>query len=168
MQALIQDLLAYARVGARGTTSGPASAEDALQMALADLKVTIAETKTVIEHDRLPVVRTDIRQLAQVFQNLISNAIKFHGPAPPHIRISAQRENGMWLFRVNDNGIGIDPKNFDRIFVLFQRLHTRQEYPGTGMGLAICKKILERQGGSIRVESKPGEGTTFLFTLPAE
>jgi light-regulated signal transduction histidine kinase (bacteriophytochrome) len=105
-------------------------------------------------------------QLAQVFQNLISNAIKFRSPAPPQIEITVQRQNGEWQFAVKDNGLGIDQKNFDRIFVLFQRLHTRQEYPGTGIGLAVCKKIIERHGGRVWLESAPGKGTTFFFTLP--
>ena len=122
----------------------------------------------MVEHEQLPIVEGDVVQLTQVFQNLIGNAIKFRGSAPPRINIGAQRNNGEWLFQVKDNGIGIDPKNFSRIFVLFQRLHTRQEYPGTGMGLAICKKIIERHGGKIWAESKPGEGTTFFFTIPAK
>jgi signal transduction histidine kinase len=111
-------------------------------------------------------VRADSVQLTQVLQNLISNALKFHGGKPPQIEVSAERRNHEWFFRVRDNGIGIDPKHFDRIFVLFQRLHTRQEYAGTGMGLAICKKIIERHGGRIGVESSPGIGSTFWFTLP--
>jgi len=134
---------------------------------LSNLKVILGETGTVIDHDPLPTVRGDSIQLGQVFQNLIGNAIKFRGNAPPRIHVGARRNNGEWVFEVRDNGIGIDPRNFERIFVLFQRLHTRQEYPGTGMGLAICKKIIERHGGRIWVESKPGEGTAFFFTLPA-
>ena len=130
------------------------------------LKLAIAESNTVVEHDPLPTVRADVIQFTQVFQNLIGNAIKFRGNVAPRIHVGATRREGEWIFHVKDNGIGIDPKNFERIFVLFQRLHTRQEYPGTGMGLAICKKIIERHGGRIWVESKPGEGTTFFFTIP--
>lgn len=168
MQALIHDLLAYARVDTRGRPLKATDCEHVLETVLADLQVAIGEGRAVIEHEHLPTVKGDSVQLAQVFQNLIGNAIKFHGKAAPKVRIGAHRQNGEWVFEVKDNGIGIDPKNFHRIFVLFQRLHTRQEYPGTGMGLAICKKIIERHGGRIWAESKPNEGSTFFFTLPAE
>lgn len=168
MQALIQDLLAYARVDTRGRPMEPTDCEEVLETALANLKVAIGEGQAVIEREHLPTVKGDSVQLAQVFQNLIGNAIKFHGKKSPRVHVGAHRQNGEWLFEVKDNGIGIDPKNFNRIFVLFQRLHTRQEYPGTGMGLAICKKIIERHGGRIWAESKPNEGATFFFTLPAE
>jgi signal transduction histidine kinase len=167
MRTLIQDLLAYARVDTRGRPLGPTDCERVLETVLANLKVAIDESGVVIEHEPLPAVEGDDIQLAQVFQNLLGNAIKFRGNASPRIHIGARRNNGEWLFHVKDNGIGIDPKNFSRIFVLFQRLHTRQEYPGTGMGLAICKKIIERHGGRIWAESRPGEGTTFFFTIPA-
>jgi hypothetical protein len=167
MRTLIQDLLAYARVDTRGRPMGPTNCERVLETVLANLKLAISESGAVIEHAPLPTVEGDSIQLAQVFQNLLGNAIKFRGNAPPKIHIGARRTNGEWLFHVQDNGIGIDPKNFSRIFVLFQRLHTRQQYPGTGMGLAICKKIVERHGGRIWAESKPGEGTTFFFTVPA-
>jgi light-regulated signal transduction histidine kinase (bacteriophytochrome) len=168
MQHLIQDLLAYARVDTRGRPLEATDCERVLASVLANLKVAIAESQTVVEHEPLPTVQGDVMQLTQVFQNLIGNAIKFHGPQAPKIHVGARRQDGEWIFHVKDNGIGIDPKNFERIFVLFQRLHTRQEYPGTGMGLAICKKIIERHGGRIWVESKPGEGTTFFFTIPAK
>jgi signal transduction histidine kinase len=168
METLIQDLLAYARVDTRGRPLEPTDCEHVLETVLANLKVAIGEGRAVIEHEQLPTVKGDSVQLAQVFQNLIGNAIKFHGKAAPKVHIGAERHNGEWLFQVKDNGIGIDPKNFNRIFVLFQRLHTRKEYPGTGMGLAICKKIVERHGGRIWAESKPNEGATFFFTLPAE
>jgi len=168
MQGLIHDLLAYARVDTRGRPLEPTDCERVMASALVNLKVAIEESHTVIEHERLPTVQGDTVQLTQVFQNLIGNAIKFHGEAEPRIGIGAKRENGEWVFHVTDNGIGIDPKNFPRIFVLFQRLHTRQEYPGTGMGLAICKKIIERHGGRIWAESKLGEGATFFFTIPAK
>jgi signal transduction histidine kinase len=167
MRTLILDLLAYARVDTRGRPLGPVDCERVLEVVLANLKVAISESGAVIEREPLPTVEGDNIQLAQVFQNLLGNAIKFRGNAPPKINIGARRTNGEWLFYVQDNGIGIEPKNFSRIFVLFQRLHTRQQYPGTGMGLAICKKIVERHGGRIWAESKPGEGTTFFFTIPA-
>jgi len=168
MQTLIQDLLAYARVDTRGRPLEPTDCERVLESVLSNLKVAIEESHTVIEHGRLPTVQGDTVQLTQVFQNLIGNAIKFHGKDPPRIQIGAKRENEEWVFHIKDNGIGIDPKNFSRIFVLFQRLHTRREYPGTGMGLAICKKIIERHGGRIWAASKLGEGTTFFFTIPAK
>jgi len=168
MQTLIQDLLAYARVGTRGRPLEPTDCEQVLQSVLANLKLAIDESHTVIAHEPLPTVQGDVVQLTQVFQNLIGNAIKFRGKRPPKIEIGARRNNGEWIFHIKDNGIGIDAKNFERIFVLFQRLHTRQEYPGTGMGLAICKKIIERHGGRIWVESKPGEGTAFFFTIPVK
>jgi signal transduction histidine kinase len=166
MQTLIHDLLEYARVDTRGRPLEPTNCERVLETVLANLKLAASENQAVIEHEPLPTVVGDSIQLAQVFQNLLGNAIKFHGNAPPRIHIGARRNNGEWLFHVKDNGIGIDPKNFSRIFVLFQRLHTRQEYAGTGMGLAICKKIIERHGGRIWAESKPREGTTFFFTIP--
>ncbi len=168
MQHLIQDLLAYARVDTRARPLEPIDCERVLASVLANLKVAIAESQTIVEHDPLPIVQGDVMQLTQVFQNLIGNAIKFRGREAPKIHVGARRENGEWVFHVRDNGIGIAPKNFERIFILFQRLHTRQEYAGTGMGLAICKKIIERHGGRIWVESKPGEGTTFFFTIPAK
>ena len=115
----------------------------------------------------LPVVKADPTQLSQLFQNLIANAIKFRREIPPEIHVSADRKNRFWAFSIRDNGIGLDPEFADRIFTIFQRLHTREDYPGTGMGLAICKRIVERHRGSIRVESVPGLGSTFHFTLPA-
>ena len=168
MQHLIQDLLAYARVDTRGRPLEPTDCERVLATVLANLKLAITESQAVVEHDPLPTVEGDVMQLTQVFQNLIGNAIKFRGKEAPRIHIGARRQNGEWIFQVKDNGIGIDPRNFERIFVLFQRLHTRQEYPGTGMGLAICKKIIERHGGRIWVESATGKGTTFLFTIPVK
>jgi len=130
------------------------------------LKVAVEESGASIRHGPLPKVLGDCVQLTQLFQNLVGNAIKFRGAQPPQVEVTAERDGAEWKFRVADNGIGIDPKHFERIFVLFQRLHTRQEYAGTGMGLAICKKIVERHGGRIWVESEPGHGTSFWFTLP--
>jgi signal transduction histidine kinase len=167
MQRLIQDLLAYARVGSHGRDFQMTDCEQVLGAVLQNLKLTIAETGAVIERQPLPTVKGDPIQLTQVFQNLISNAIKFRGNKAPRIGINARREGREWVFAVQDNGIGIEPRNFERIFVLFQRLHTRQEYPGTGIGLAICKRIIERHGGRIWAESTPGQGTAFNFTLPA-
>lgn len=167
MQALVKDLLEYARVDTRGRPLEPTDSERVLETVLANLKLAISENRAVIEHEPMPVVKGDRAQLMLVFQNLIGNAIKFRGKADPRIHVGARQDNGEWIFQVKDNGIGIEPKNFSRLFVLFQRLHTRQEYPGTGMGLAICKKIVERHGGRIWVESKPNEGSTFFFTLPA-
>jgi light-regulated signal transduction histidine kinase (bacteriophytochrome) len=167
MQALIKDLLAYSRVDLRGRSFGETNVEQGLKAAMANLKVAIDESRAEISHDALPTLRADPVQITQVFQNLIGNAIKFRGTQPPRIHVSAELRQEEWLFGVRDNGIGIEPKNFDRIFVIFQRLHTRQEYPGTGMGLAICKRIIERHGGRIWLESQPGQGTVFYFTLPA-
>jgi hypothetical protein len=167
MEALIHDLLAYSRVEMRGRPFEPTDCEQVLQQALRNLKVAIEESRALVSHEVLPTVMGDGVQLIQVFQNLVSNAIKFKGPRPPEVYVRSERKGSHWLFVVRDNGIGIDPKFFDRIFVIFQRLHTRQQYAGTGMGLAICKKIIERHGGQIWVESKPNEGAAFFFTLPA-
>jgi PAS domain S-box-containing protein len=166
MQTLINDLLSFSRVGTRGKPFEPVESEAALKDALANLEVAIEKNHAKIEYDGLPMVTADAGQLTQLVQNLVGNAIKFHGKAAPVVRIEATRGDGMWTFAVRDNGIGIDPKYFDRMFVVFQRLHAREEYPGTGIGLAICKKIVERHGGRIWVESEVGKGTTFQFTLP--
>ncbi|MGH9501257.1 MAG: PAS domain S-box protein [Terriglobales bacterium] len=167
MQHLIDDLLAFSRVGTRGVELQPVSSQQALENALKNLSVATATSQAQIESDALPMVRGDLGQLALLFQNLIGNALKFHGTEPPRILIGAKRQNGEWLISVADNGIGIEPQYFERIFVIFQRLHTRREYPGTGMGLALCKKIVERHGGTIWLDSKVGSGTTFRFTLAA-
>ncbi|MBX5490155.1 MAG: PAS domain S-box protein [Chloroflexi bacterium] len=166
MQRLINDLLAYSRVGTQGRPLEPVDCERVLERVLADLSAAIAERGALVTHDPLPVVRADPVQLGQVFQNLLSNAIKFHGAAPPRIHISATPEGDRWRLAVRDHGIGIPPEYAERIFVIFQRLHAQHEYPGTGIGLAICKKIVERHGGRIWVESAPGQGATFYFTLP--
>ncbi len=165
MQILINDLLTYSRVGTRGKDFNPTNCEAALEAALTNLKKGIEETGAVVSHDPLPTVPADETQLGQLIQNLVGNALKFHGSAPPRVHVSAQEVDGEWRFSVRDNGIGIDPQHADRIFVIFQRLHTAAEYPGTGIGLAISKKIVERHGGRIWVESEPGHGATFYFTL---
>ena len=167
MQALINDLLAYSRVDSRGGSFEPTNCEQVLESATSNLKLALQESGAAVTHEPLPTVRADPVQLTQLFQNLLGNAMKFHGPEPPRIHIECERQNGEWIFSVKDNGIGIEPRNYDRIFVIFQRLHTRKEYSGTGIGLAICKRIVERHGGRIWVESAPGQGSTFCFTLPA-
>lgn len=167
MQALINDLLSYSRVGTQGKAFEPCDCNVILNQALANLKAAIDESKSVITHDELPVADADVAQLTQLFQNLIGNAIKFRGQQPCRIHVAVRPVDGDWMFSIQDNGIGMQPEYFDRIFVIFQRLHTRTEYPGTGIGLAICKKIVERHGGHICVESEPGEGSTFSFTIPA-
>ncbi len=166
MQTLIDDVLAYSKVDVQGVEFELTEVETALNRALANLRKRISETGGVITHDPLPTVMADSTQLMQLFQNLIGNAIKFRSEQPPEIHVGAQRLEDAWLFSVRDNGIGLDPQFSDRIFVIFQRLHTRDEYPGTGMGLAICKKIVECHRGRIWVESQLGQGATFYFTIP--
>ncbi len=166
MQGLINDLLAYSRAGTRAKGLGPADCTAVLDQALANLKAAIEQSGAVVTHDPLPTVTADKLQLVQLFQNLIGNAIKFHVEAPPRVHVSAEKQGNEWVFSVRDNGIGIDPKYAERIFVIFQRLHTREEYPGTGIGLAICKKIVDRRGGRIWAESQPGMGAAFYFTIP--
>lgn len=166
MQGLINDLLTYSRVGTRGKEFAPTDCNEVLARALLNLIAAIQESGARITHDHLPIVLGDEFQLGQLFQNLIDNAIKYHGATPAEIHVGCERDGEMWRFAVKDNGIGIDPEYAERIFVIFQRLHTRQEYPGTGVGLAICKKIVERHSGKIWLVSEPGKGSTFYFTLP--
>lgn len=168
MQTLINDLLTYSRVGRGVDELQPTDANAALARAVAAIHTTIDEAGATITSDALPTVRANATMLAQLFQNLIGNAIKFRSDRPLSVHVSAKRRGATWLFSVRDNGIGIAPEYSERIFVIFQRLHGRDEYPGTGIGLAICKKIVERHGGDIWVESNPGEGSTFSFTLPAD
>ncbi|MBN1307303.1 MAG: MEDS domain-containing protein [Chitinispirillaceae bacterium] len=165
MQSLINGLLEYSRVETRGKEPARVDAKTALDHALFNLQAAIKESGANIVVDSLPEICADQTQLSQLFQNLIGNAIKFRSSAAPEISVSASRDNGAWKFAVSDNGIGIEPHYAERIFLLFQRLHTRKKYPGTGIGLAICKKIVERHGGRIWVESDPGTGTTFCFTI---
>jgi PAS domain S-box-containing protein len=167
MQALIEDLLIYSRVGANSKTPRKMSSEASLKEALANLRVSIEESGAVVTNDALPSIVMDGPQLASVFQNLVGNAIKYRGERSPRVHISAaQKEANEWIFSVQDNGLGIEAQYFDRIFVLFQRLHGRQEFKGTGIGLAICKKIVERWGGRIWVESQLEKGSQFCFSLP--
>jgi PAS domain S-box-containing protein len=166
MQALITDLLAYSRVGTHVQPFELVDCAEVLAEAMANLTFAIEESGATVVPGALPKLMADGSQLAQVFQNLIGNAIKFHGERKPEIRVTAERQGSEWVFSVADNGIGIEPQYFERVFRVFQRLHTRARYPGTGIGLAICKKIIERHGGRIWIESRLGEGTTFLFSLP--
>lgn len=180
MQRLISDLLNYSRVSSRGQPFVLVDCNSVLEKAIANLQIAIKESGAVITHDFLPIVMADSTQLIQVLQNFISNAIKFSRDEPPQIHIGAVKrtanldvENANlhlteteWLFSVRDNGIGLETQYANRIFVIFQRLHSRSKYPGTGIGLAICKKIIERHGGSIWVESELGQGSIFYFTIP--
>jgi len=166
MKQLIEDLLAYSRVGTKGKDFKPVAVENALERAVTNLHAAIEESGAEITHDALPTVNADEVQLAQLFQNLMGNALKFRGPEKARIHIKATETPSDFCFFVADNGIGIEPQYFERIFMLFQRLHTKGDYPGTGIGLAICKKVVERHGGRIWVESEPGKGSSFNFTLP--
>jgi light-regulated signal transduction histidine kinase (bacteriophytochrome) len=180
MQTLINDLLNYSRVSSRGQTFMQVNCSIILEQAIANLQIAIADSQAVVTHDTLPEVMADATQLTQVFQNLIGNAIKFCRDQQPRIHIGVVKGDANldgeslnfipsadeWLFWVRDNGIGLESQYAERIFIIFQRLHGRGKYPGTGIGLAICKKIIERHGGRIWVESKPGQGSTFYFTIP--
>jgi PAS domain S-box-containing protein len=167
MQGMIQDLLLYSRAGSGGAALREVDSEVALNNALDNLRVTLQESGAVVTHDSLPTLTTDHMQLTQVFQNLVGNAIKYRSAAVPLIHVSAAKQgNDEWQFSIHDNGIGIDSQYFEKIFVLFQRLHSREEFEGTGIGLAICKKVLERLGGRIWVESQTGAGSIFHFALP--
>ena len=167
MRKLINDLLTYSRVKTQGKTLEPTDCEGVLHQSLDNLKMAIEENKAVVTHDSLPTVMADNPQLMELFQNLVGNAIKFRGSEPPRIHVSASRNGSGWIFSVRDNGIGIAPEYFKRIFIIFQRLHSREKYDGTGIGLAICQRIVERHRGRIWVESEVGKGATFYFTLPA-
>ncbi len=166
MQGLIQDLLAYSRVGTRGKDLAPTDCEAVLADSLQALKFAIQDASATVTHDELPTVVADETQLGQLFQNLIGNALKYRNSKAPVIHFGARRDRESWIFSVHDNGIGIDLQYADRIFVIFQRLHTREEYPGTGIGLAVCKKIVERHGGRIWLDSELGKGSTFYFSIP--
>jgi len=153
-------------VQTRGKPFEPTDAEQVLNLTLKNLQKAIEESKAEITHDPLPTVIVDEVQLVQVFQNLIGNAIKFHGDEPPRIHVSAEKGQNEWIFSVRDNGIGIDPQYAEKIFGIFQRLHNARDYPGAGIGLAVCKRIVERHGGRIWVGSEPGKGANFYFTIP--
>jgi len=165
MKVLISDLLALSRVGTRGQELSPVSCDAALDEALQNLKLVLEESGAEVTRDPLPEVLADRGQLVQLLQNLLDNAIKFRREEAPRVHLSAARERGAWRLAVQDNGIGIEPRYAERIFVVFQRLHGMGEYSGSGIGLAICKKIIERHGGRIWFESEPGQGSTFFFTL---
>jgi len=167
MEQLIKDLLAFSRVGTQGGEVESVAVDEALQESLHSLRAAIDESAATVTHDPLPSVLADRSQLQQLLTNLIGNALKFRSEAPPRVHVRAKREGRFWRFSVSDNGIGIAPEYFDRIFVIFQRLHGREAYPGTGVGLAICRKIVDRHGGRLWLESTPGQGATFHFTLPA-
>ncbi|MBA3868958.1 MAG: PAS domain S-box protein [Anaerolineae bacterium] len=167
MKALINDLLAYSRVKTGEQDFARFDTKTALNQAITNLQITIAETGAQVTVDSLPPILGNEAQFIQLFQNLLSNAIKFHGDEPPKIAVKAERSGSVWKFSVTDNGIGIEPQYVERIFIIFQRLHTKDVYPGTGIGLAICKKVVEHHGGRIWAESTPGTGTTFWFTIPA-
>ena len=166
MQQLIEDLLAFSRVGSREAALAPTDLNELLRQAKGSLQTAIKDTGAKLTSGRLPTLTVDAALITQLFQNLIANAIKFRRAGPPKIEVRARQEPDRWVISVRDNGIGIAPEHFERIFRIFQRLHTRKEYPGTGMGLAICQSIIERHGGRIWVESQPGQGATFFFSLP--
>ena len=166
MQSLIRDLLEYSRVGTRGKELARTDCGGVLDNTLKNLQATMEESHATVIVDPLPVIMADDVQIGRLFQNLIGNAIKYRDSKPPEVHVGCTEEGDQWLFWVRDNGIGIDPQYAERIFIIFQRLHRKTEYPGTGIGLAICKKIVERHGGKIWVESELGKGATFYFTLP--
>jgi light-regulated signal transduction histidine kinase (bacteriophytochrome) len=166
MQRLIQDLLAYSRVGSKAANMRTISSESALLQALQNLRGVIQDSGALVTHEALPAVIADEIQLIQLFQNLVGNAIKYQNSGIPRVQIAATRNGAKrWTFSVKDNGLGIEPQYFEKIFGMFQRLHKREEFAGTGIGLAICKKIVERHGGRISVESQLGMGSTFRFAL---
>jgi light-regulated signal transduction histidine kinase (bacteriophytochrome) len=166
LQQLILDLLAYTEIETQPQIFTAVESEAVLAGALSDLRTAIAERGATVTYDPLPLVWGDVAQLQLVFRNLLANGIKFQNLHPPNVHISAQARGSQWEFAVRDNGIGIAPQDRERIFMVFQRLHHQEPYPKPGIGLAICKKIIERHGGKIWVESTPGQGATFLFTLP--
>jgi light-regulated signal transduction histidine kinase (bacteriophytochrome) len=168
MSALIEGLLAVSRVGTRSLPHEPVDCELVLHGVLDDLTAALDEAGATVTHAPLPTLPGDATQLAQLLRNLLDNAVKFRRPgAPAQVHVAAARDGDAWVFRVSDNGLGIEPQYFDRIFVIFQRLHLQDEYPGTGIGLAVCRRVVERHGGRIWVESEPGAGSTFCFRLPA-
>lgn len=165
MQGLINDLLTYSRVNTRTKPLEETDCRVVLDQVVANLQTAIQESGALVTRGELPVIHADRTHLVMLFQNLIGNAIKFHSNQPPQVNVGCRRQEKNWLFWIEDNGIGIDPKHSERVFAIFQRLHPREKYPGTGIGLAICKRIVERHGGQIWVEPRPQEGSIFYFTL---
>jgi signal transduction histidine kinase len=168
MEVLINALLAYARVGTSPKDLKLTNFDEVFEYAATNLQVEMKESGAIVTHDQLPTVLADDIQIIQLFQNLIGNSIKFRREEPPRIHVSAEQKDKQWVFSLCDNGIGIEPKNINCIFDIFQRVHSSSEYPGNGIGLAICKKIVEKHGGRIWVESKPREGSRFYFTIPVK
>jgi chemotaxis family two-component system sensor kinase Cph1 len=170
MQTLIRDLLSYSRVDARSRPFVPVPLMNVFHGSVSLLESSIRDSGGQVTCDKLPVVLGDVPQLAQLMQNLISNGLKYHGTDPPHIHVSAEPgiKKNEWIVSVRDNGIGIEPEYFGRIFEIFKRLHGQKEYPGTGIGLAVCRRVVERHGGAIWVESEPGHGSNFRFSIPAD
>jgi light-regulated signal transduction histidine kinase (bacteriophytochrome) len=166
MQELIKDLLEYSKVGRQDTILKPVDFSAAVDKAVLNLQASVEDISSVVTYDQLPTMMADVSQISRLFQNLIGNALKFHGKEPMRVHISAKRKENKWVLSVRDNGIGIEPRYAEKIFGMFQRLHTTQEYPGTGLGLAICKRIVEHHSGEIWLESEPGKGSTFYFTIP--
>lgn len=166
MQTMIRDLLAFSRVTSRGQGFEDVNVGDILENVKSDLALHIQETKAEVTFDPMPTIFADPSQISQVFQNLLTNALKFYGDQPPRVHISARLANQEWIFSIQDNGIGIEKKYIDKLFVIFRRLNPRGKYPGTGIGLAVCKRIVERHGGRIWVESEVGKGSNFMFSIP--
>jgi signal transduction histidine kinase len=167
LQILIKDLLEYSQIETKAKNIKPTDCSFIVEEAMNNLKTAMDESNAVVTYNKLPTIMSDPQQIISLFQNLIDNAIKFRSNKAPRVRISADRKGNEWIFSIRDNGIGIDPENFDKIFVMFQRLHGSADFPGTGIGLSICKKIIERHGGRIWVESEPGKGATFFFVIPS-
>ena len=167
LQILIKDLLEYSQIETKAKNITPTDCSFIVEEAMSNLKTAMDESNAVVTYNKLPTIMSDPQQIISLFQNLIDNAIKFRSNKAPRVRISADRKGNEWLFSIRDNGIGIDPENFEKIFVMFQRLHGSADFPGTGIGLSICKKIIERHGGRIWVESEPGKGATFFFVIPS-
>lgn len=168
MRTLIDDLLTFSRVTSKTQVLEPVDSRAIFDLAVTNLKVSIEEKNAVVARGNLPMVMASPVAFVQLFQNLISNGLKFQKSAAPSVYVDCQMQNGEWVFSFKDNGIGIDSAHQERIFAIFQRLHTKQEYPGTGIGLAVCKKIVEQHSGRIWVESEPGKGATFYFSLPVK
>jgi light-regulated signal transduction histidine kinase (bacteriophytochrome) len=166
MQTLIKDLLSYSQVDSRARPFADVDCDQAFEEAVGMLDGSIRDAGAAVTHDPMPTVMGDKSQLVQLFMNLVSNAVKYHGTEPPRVHGSAARDGNGWRFTIRDNGIGIAPKHYDRIFEIFQRLHTRRAYPGTGIGLAVCRRVVQHHGGTIGVRSEPGLGSEFHFTIP--